>query len=217
MLTRIRSIAWLSLGFLTGAIAVFMLADPSRMRSAVGQEVPKVLAGPRYQLSSWARGAEHGAYIIDSSTGDLFSVNGENGPNYLKRATTRAGKSNENANLKDSDALVGTWKLTSSRYNGQDFAFPAGISVVKHLTPGHFVTMIYDEAGKVQRAAGGSYVIDGDSYKETPEYSTSENFGNIKNITQSFTSKLEGNTWRYSGKLSIGMEMEEVYVRVGKE
>ena len=217
MMTRIRPLALLSLGFLSGTIAVFLLVDPSRMKSAAAQESAKSLAGPRYQLSSWPAGSEPGAYIIDTATGNLFSVHGQKGPNFLGRATPRAGKSDEGANLKEVDALLGMWKLTSSKYNERDFKFPAGTSVIKSITPGHFITMTYDETGRVQRAAAGRWAVEGDVYKETPEYSTSENFDNIKKITQTFTSKLEGDTWRYSGKLSTGMDVEEVYVRVGNE
>ena len=52
-------------------------------------------------------------------------------------------------------ALVGTWKLVSAKYGEQEFKFPEGTSMVKHITPTHFMWVTYDEEGKVARAAEG--------------------------------------------------------------
>jgi hypothetical protein len=117
------------------------------------------------------------------------------------------------ANIREK--LVGTWKLVSARYGGEEFTFPEGVTVVKHVTPAQFMTVIYDKDGKVLRAAGGSCKFEGeDQYQETPEYGTSENFQEIKGKVQVFSCMVDGNNWRHEGKLSNGLLVEEVYVRV---
>ena len=49
--------------------------------------------------------------------------------------------------------LVGTWKLVSAKYNGQDFRFPEGATMLKHITPTQFMWVTYDADGNVTRAA----------------------------------------------------------------
>jgi hypothetical protein len=115
------------------------------------------------------------------------------------------------------DTLVGTWKLTRARYNNQDFPFPEGFTTMKIVTPTRYVLVIYHKDGSVARAAGGSYKLDGDKYEETPEFSTTEGFDAIKAKPQSFTWKLEGDTWRHDGKLTSGMAVEEVWERAEKK
>ena len=116
----------------------------------------------------------------------------------------------------DKDKLVGTWRLISSSYNGRDFSFPEGVTVVKHVTPTHFATFIYDEDGKISRAARGRYELDGDTYKETPEYGTSQNFGEIRSKVQSFRCRLDGDIWHHEGELSSGLRLHETYQRAKK-
>ena len=112
--------------------------------------------------------------------------------------------------------LVGSWKLVSAKYNGNEFTFPEGYTVVKHVTPFQFVTVIYNTKGELGRASGGSYDLEGEVYKETPEYGTSDNFADIKGKVQTFQCKVEGNKWTHSGQLSNGMQIEEVYEKVEK-
>lgn len=118
---------------------------------------------------------------------------------------------------KPNDALVGTWKLASAKYGGQPFAFPEGFTTMKIVTPGRYVLVIYNKEGGVARAAGGVYKIAGDSYEETPEFSTSENFEAIRGKPQAFKWKIEDGKWHHGGTMSSGMVVEEVWERVEKK
>ncbi len=89
--------------------------------------------------------------------------------------------------------------------------------MIKHVTPTHFMWVTYDAEGKVTRAAGGRYSLDGDAYVETPEYGLSGDFDIIKGKPQAFRCKVEGNTWHHDGKLSNDLTIEEVWERVGKK
>jgi len=118
------------------------------------------------------------------------------------------------AEARDRAKLVGTWTLVSAKYNDADYKFPEGYKVTKLVTPTHFATMTYHEKdGTVGRAGWGTYELVGESYTETPEYSTSDNFEAMRGKAQTFSCKVEGNTWRHRGKLTTGMTVEEVYER----
>jgi hypothetical protein len=113
--------------------------------------------------------------------------------------------------------LLGTWKLVSSKYGGQEFKFPEGTTTLKHVTHAQFIWVTYDQEGKITRAAGGGYTLKGDQYEETPEYGVSSDFDIIKGKAHTFTCKIDGNTWRHDGKLSNGQTIEEVWERVEKK
>jgi hypothetical protein len=115
--------------------------------------------------------------------------------------------------------LVGTWKLISAKYNGQENNLQ-GITMLKHVTPVQFMWAIYDKDGKVLSALGGSYTLKGDKYDETPEYGLADNqesLNDLKGKIQSFTWKIKGNKWYHDGKLSSGVSIEEVWERVEKK
>lgn len=112
--------------------------------------------------------------------------------------------------------LVGTWKLVSARYGGNEYKQPDGQTTLKHVTPTQFMWASYDADGKVTRAAGGGYTLKEDSYEETPEYGISADFELIKAKVQSFKCKVEKDKWFHEGKLSNGLTIEEVWERVRK-
>jgi len=114
-------------------------------------------------------------------------------------------------------ALIGTWKLISAKYDGQESPIPAEATTLKHVTPAQFMWASYDKDGTVVRAAGGSYTIKGDVYEETPQYGISSDFDLIKGKAQTFKWKVEGNKWHHNGKLSNGLTIEEVWERVEKK
>jgi hypothetical protein len=118
---------------------------------------------------------------------------------------------------KSENKLVGTWKLVSAKYDGKDFKFPEGTTMVKHVTPSQFMWATYDKNGKVSRAAGGSHTLNADKYEETPEYGIGEDFEVIKGKTHSFTWKIDGTKWYHNGELSNGLTIEEVWERVEKK
>ena len=113
--------------------------------------------------------------------------------------------------------LVGTWKLLTAKYGGEETKFPEGITTLKHVTPAQFMWATYDADGTVTRAAGGSYTMKGEVYEETPEYGISGDFDVIKGKAQTFKWKVEGNKWYHNGKLSNGLTIEEVWERVEKK
>jgi hypothetical protein len=113
--------------------------------------------------------------------------------------------------------LVGTWKLVSGKYGGQEFKFPEGSTHIKHVTPTQFMWATYDKDGVVSRAAGGTYTLKGETYEELPEYGLSSDFDLIKGKAQTFTWKVEGNKWYHNGKLSNGQTIEEVWQRVERK
>jgi len=118
---------------------------------------------------------------------------------------------------KSGNKLVGTWKLVSAKYGGQEYKLPEGVTTVKHVTPTQFMWATYDKDGNVTRAAGGDYTLKGEVYVETPEYGFSSDFDLIKAKAQKFKWKVEGKKWYHNGELSNGMTIEEVWERVEKK
>ena len=112
-------------------------------------------------------------------------------------------------------ALVGTWKMTSMKVNGRQSNLPESSVTYKHVTPGGFTWLSYNkEDGKIFRAAGGSYTLNGDDYTETIEYGTGDDFEGIKNASHSFKCRIEGDTWFNVGSLAGGTTLDEQWTRV---
>jgi hypothetical protein len=112
------------------------------------------------------------------------------------------------------EKLIGTWKLASAKYAGQEFNFPEGTTTLKHVTGSQFMWVTFDGSGQVSRTAGGSYVLKGDEYTENPEYGFGPDFEGIKGKKQAFKCKIDGDTWHHDGALSTGVTIEEVWERV---
>jgi hypothetical protein len=66
--------------------------------------------------------------------------------------------------------LVGTWKLVSAKYGGQESQLSTGFTTLKHFTPTHFMWVSFDKTRKVTRTGGGPYSFDGKTLEDTPEY-----------------------------------------------
>ncbi len=118
---------------------------------------------------------------------------------------------------KPENKLVGTWKLVSAKYGGEEFKFEEGVTMLKHITPSQFMWATYDKDGKVTRAAGGDYTLRAEVYEETPTYGLGSDFDEIKGKTHTFKWKVEGNKWYHNGKLSGGLTIDEVWERVEKK
>jgi len=129
-------------------------------------------------------------------------------------APMRAG---EPQDAKSDNKLVGTWKLASAKYDGQEVQFEQGVTTLKHVTPSQFIWVSYDKEGKVTRAAGGDYIMKGETYEETPLYGLSSDFDTIKGKAQTFKWRVEGNKWYHTGKLSNGLTIDEIWQRVDKK
>jgi hypothetical protein len=121
------------------------------------------------------------------------------------------------AAAKPENKLVGTWKLVSGKQGGQDIQLPEGVTMLKHVTPSHFMWAIYDKDGKVIGALGGPCTLKGEDYEETPEYGIGDVLEQLKGKPQPFKWKVEGNKWHHNGKLSSGLTIEEVWERVEKK
>src|SRR5438105_12936851 len=115
------------------------------------------------------------------------------------------------AAAKADNKLVGTWKVISAKYGGQEAKRPDGYTHRKAVTPTQFMWAIHDGEGKVAAVLGGSYTLKGDEYIETPEYGMGDVLEQLKGKPQKFTWKVEGNKWYHTGKLSSGLTIEEVW------
>jgi hypothetical protein len=115
------------------------------------------------------------------------------------------------------DKLVGTWKLVSAKYGGQERKFPEGSTTIKHVTPVQMIWLTHDKDGKITRAGGGSYTLTGDEFTDTPEYGLGTSFDVVKGKTHKFKCKVEGNKWYHTGKLDSGLTIDEVWERVEKK
>jgi hypothetical protein len=111
--------------------------------------------------------------------------------------------------------LVGTWRPISMKFNGQESDLPQNSITFKHVTPGGFMWLSHEkDTGKVFRAAGGTYILRGETYTEKIDYGVGDDFEVIKKSSPSFSCKIEGDKWYHNGKLSNGLTIEEVWERV---
>lgn len=133
-------------------------------------------------------------------------------------ALAAGGRADEpKAGAKADNKLLGTWRLVSAKYGGEEVKRPEGFEQVKHVTPAQFMWAFYDKDGKVSVALGGTYTLKGEDYVETPVYGTEEILGELKGKPQEFKWKIEGKKWYHNGKLSNGQTIEEVWERVEKK
>jgi hypothetical protein len=132
-------------------------------------------------------------------------------------AATSAADEPKKAEPKAENKLVGTWKLVSAKHDGKEAKLPEDYTMLKHVTPVHFMWAVHDKDGKVAQSLGGPCILKGDKYEETPEYGIGDALDTLKGKTQSFTWKVEGNKWYHTGKLSSGTSIEEVWERVQKK
>ena len=123
----------------------------------------------------------------------------------------------EEAAKADASQLIGTWKLVSAKYGGQEAGFPVGMTMLKHVTPEQFMWARYDADGQVLAAAGGTYEIKGEAYAELPKYGLGADFDGIKGKSHPFTWKVEGRKWHHRGKLAEGLTIDDVWERVDKQ
>ena len=111
-------------------------------------------------------------------------------------------------------ALVGTWRLVSAKSGGKTIEFPQGTTILKHVTPTHFVWVHYDRNVQITQAGGGSYVVSGDRYDETPEYGLGEGIRPLIGKRQSFTVRIAEDRWYQGGKETSGDVIEEIWERL---
>jgi len=113
--------------------------------------------------------------------------------------------------------VIGTWKMVSAKFGDRQIDMATFGVTLKHITPTSFVWVSYDSQTKVvSRAAGGAYTLKGDQYEELPQYGFGPDFEVIRDRTQSFRVKIEGDKLYQSGALSNGLKIEEVWERCKK-
>ncbi len=83
-------------------------------------------------------------------------------------AATTARADDLKGEAKADNKLVGTWKLISAKYDGNESKLLKGHTQVKHVTPTQFMWAVYGEDGKVTAALGGTYTLKSDEYVEVP-------------------------------------------------
>jgi hypothetical protein len=104
--------------------------------------------------------------------------------------------------------LDGTWELLSGQ------PLPEGARDIKILSDGHFIFAAYDtETGKSLYTAGGTYILDGSSYTEHMDFA-SDKIAGLIGKDQSFTVKLDGDTFTQKGTLTNGKPLAEVWKRL---
>jgi hypothetical protein len=126
-------------------------------------------------------------------------------------ATLRADDDNDKALHAK---LVGTWRMASAKFGGQESDLPQMSVTFKHVTPAGFMWLSHDKDGLITRAAGGTYTLRNGKYTEKIEYGMGDDFEVIKKAKISFTCKVEGDKWNHTGELPNGTTIEEVWERV---
>ena len=112
----------------------------------------------------------------------------------------------------------GAWRLVAYKSgNAQDFTrLPKDWEQTKLVIGGRFVWTLAKE-GKVVRAVGGKYTIQGDRYTERVEFVLDDKDKWLHGHDQRFQWKIEGKTWRHTGTLKGNegeVKMSEVWERV---
>ena len=109
---------------------------------------------------------------------------------------------------------VGTWHLVSEKSNGRSFVLPDGERHVKIITPTHFMWVAYDDSKKViSSSMDGSCSFTDGKYTEIIEFCYPESMKDYVGKKQEFTVRVEGEKLYQSGKLSDGLQIEEVWER----
>jgi len=105
--------------------------------------------------------------------------------------------------------LDGTWELVSGQ------PLPKGARDIKIISEGHFIFVAYDtENGKPLYTGGGTYILNGSSYSEHVDFASDKISTGLVGKDQSFTIKVDGDTFIQSGILSNGKALSETWKRV---
>src|ERR1041385_3703945 len=112
------------------------------------------------------------------------------------------------------ETVAGSWRLVSAKANGKQIDFPAGTTILKHVTPTDFIFVHYDQHGQITVAGGGRYRLNGSRYEETVEYGLGEAMRPLIGRTHGFTARIENGRWYHGGTESDGTVIEEVWGRV---
>lgn len=110
--------------------------------------------------------------------------------------------------------LIGTWVNISMKVDGIDRSTPRDLATYKHITPVGFIWLSHDRiTGRISRAAGGTYTLSGNVYKEKIEYGIGYQYEVIRNSQASFTAAVDGDKWYHRGSLANGQTIDEIWER----
>jgi hypothetical protein len=115
-----------------------------------------------------------------------------------------------------SNPLVGTWKLVSGKYGGQQSRLAEAATTLRHMTPTHYTWLTYDNNGEVTRIGGGPYVFNGKVLETTLEYGVGSDIKARRGKPQTYQCRVEGKKLYQTGALSTGLTVEEVWELVEK-
>ena len=114
--------------------------------------------------------------------------------------------------------IAGNWRLVQNnptRHSTME-EFPPEFTEIKQSVDGRFSWMLMSDAeGKVLNGAGGTYLLDGDTYTETIDYGLPEMTRFIGKQAV-YQISVERDTMRISGMLDNRIEVREVWVRMRK-
>jgi hypothetical protein len=133
-----------------------------------------------------------------------------------QNSPARAAAQESQAEGAATNNLVGTWKLVSGKYGGQQSNLPEASTTLKHMTPTHYTFVTYNRDGEVTRIGGGSYAFGGKVMENTMEYGVGSDLKSRRGKPQTYDCKVEGKKLYQSGKLSTGLTLEEVWELVEK-
>ena len=105
--------------------------------------------------------------------------------------------------------LEATWEHT--------FEDELRLRQIKVINQDHFIWVTYDKESKIPlTAAGGSYTLEGNTYKERVEFGRFGTAELQKTVgkEQTFQVKVDGDTMTMTGTLSNGQELREVWKKV---
>jgi len=107
--------------------------------------------------------------------------------------------------------LVGTWRLIE--VNGDP---RQDRTVLKHITPTHFVLLSADLSGTVAYSHSGPYTLNGDSYTESIKYGFGPPFEKIRGKSFTFKCSMAGGKWRTVGEVN-GQPDDETWAKEAGE
>lgn len=106
-------------------------------------------------------------------------------------------------------AIVGTWEMATPE-------LPEGFRDLKHITPTHFIWVIYrkNEMDPVA-SAGGTWSVVGDQYTERCDFAT-PGHEHLRGKEMTFTVKIEGDKLVQKGVLDTGAKVDEIWKRAAR-
>ena len=105
-------------------------------------------------------------------------------------------------------ALVGTWQFMATASAGVGVT-----SVLKHVTPTHFLVVRLTDKDVVESAQGGPYTLAGGMYTESVVHGFGARFEAARGARNQFQCRLEGDVWHIAGE-SSGRQINEQSRRV---